>query len=683
MGGAKDSIDRVKSSLQEASKQAGNLYDNLSKTIDGVIGLNDLNEMYKKISGSIEGATTQSVEFLNKLKASTEVGAAKLTMIALAGAGISGVSSEFSKLAGSASGATAQVDSLSAMLDKIPVAKGVTKVISNVMKLGESAKNMENNFLKQAAAGGNLNEVINALGGAAEKSGKPFAKLDNLMTTYYKQTSNIGIATGLTSGQVKTYYDELQKIPGILKQTVNGTHALEAAIKVARGSFQDIGTVTQAMGEMFLKYRTNADAALGVISKMHRVAQALNLPMDQMSGFTKATAEQFKYLGDNTKGAVNLIAKLGTALKDELGPETMKELVSTVAKGIGDLSMAQKAFLGGQTGGAGGLKGAFEIDLLLEKGKVDEVYEKVQTSLAKQIGGPIVTLEEASRSESAAAQMAKQVQLLTSGPLKMVDSAQQAYKLLEAMKTGTGAADALTKEAPEKALEAVTERGNKIIERQYNKIIAIKNKLDFAAEMQAITAQEAVRQTVGFETKWGVNLFAGISKLEEKLKMKKGTFMTSREEASVMASKAQVTAKTEGGVQLESVSEVAKGVVASIVEMKRLKEQALGTGAKKKTAAGVEVSTAEDMIKAIPSEKILKDRTGKDLIEDFRRQHPLGGAATGAAIEADKKPTPTQNINIDVTCSSCGKRMLDASANGVAKFVIRHQSTSNQGGAIG
>jgi hypothetical protein len=124
------------------------------------------------------------------------------------------------------------------------------------------------------------------------------------------------------------------------------------------------------------------------------------------------------------------------------------------------MDTAQKAFLSSQTGGAGGLRGSFEIDMMMREGNMGEVYKKMEQSLRQQFGGNITTLEEGSQSDTAAAQLEKQKQFLMSGPFgNIVKSADQAYRLLEAFKdSGPGGIDinALSKSTEGALQEALT-----------------------------------------------------------------------------------------------------------------------------------------------------------------------------------------------------------------------------------
>jgi len=70
----------------------------------------------------------------------------------------------------------------------------------------------------------------------------------------------------------------------------------------------------------------------------------------------------------------------------------------------------------------------------MREGKIDQVFEKVRQQMQKQFGR-IVTLDEASQSQGAAAQMTKQMMILRQGPLgQFARSDVEAQRILEGFK---------------------------------------------------------------------------------------------------------------------------------------------------------------------------------------------------------------------------------------------------------
>ena len=189
----------------------------------------------------------------------------------------------------------------------------------------------------------------------------------------------------------------------------------------------------------------------------------------------------------------------GTALKDSgIGPEGIAELVGNVTGVISKLDVAQRAFVSGQTGGAGGLAGGYELAYQMQEGNADEVGNKVMETLKNMMGGNLVTLDDARKDSGAAAQMAKQVQMLTSGPLAIAGNEGQAFKIIEAMSKGTSFADEMSVGGtPDAILQTTVERGNKIQELQMNKLTEIHNVMKTTATVAALSADNERRNFLG------------------------------------------------------------------------------------------------------------------------------------------------------------------------------------------
>ena len=120
-----------------------------------------------------------------------------------------------------------------------------------------------------------------------------------------------------------------------------------------------------------------------------------------------------------------------------LSAKQAAELIGDMTSGIAKMDMAEKGFLSSQTGGAGGLRGAFEIEGLLREGKTDEVMKKIEENIKKNFGGKIFSLKDAQESDYGASQFMMQRELLKSGSfgIKPQNDA-QATRILEAMSNG-------------------------------------------------------------------------------------------------------------------------------------------------------------------------------------------------------------------------------------------------------
>ena len=140
-------------------------------------------------------------------------------------------------------------------------------------------------------------------------------------------------------------------------------------------------------------------------------------------------------LGNNTDASAKIFENFESRLNQVgISAEKSRSIIFNFTKGIADLDVAHRSFLSQQSGGPGGLAGGYKISNMIADGKLDEVTKIAEESLRKQMGGRIVTRQEAEQSETGAAQYTKQLQLLRQGPLgSLATNEQDAMKLLEGM----------------------------------------------------------------------------------------------------------------------------------------------------------------------------------------------------------------------------------------------------------
>ena len=449
-----------------------------------------LNSDLKSMSSTI---TTSAKDIINNFGGI----AAEIAGVGLAAKGIITVPNAFKEIGSSAHNASFQIsdfNSQMASLSKLlpESVENAIKGVGNVLEIGQSARNFENAILEAVAAGGNMGDMLNVIGNNLEG-------MDGQMSQWVMQQQKIADATGMSTSQVLSLSHQLAKVPEALRDGVtvgkDATRAysdLEAIIRTAHGSFQDVGDVIKDVTFSINTLGSSTQQALEFTARMAAVSQSLKMPLDLVRDFTHRAAEGFKFLGDNTQGAISIMANMGPALREGgLGPAAVQEIVSGFTKGVTDMDIAQKAFVSAQTGGAGGLQGAFEIELALREGNLEEVANRVQNTLEGMIGGPLVTLEEAATSQAAAAQMTKQIQFLTTGPLKVAQNEQQAIALVEAMaRQQRGEFGELGTSSPTEALEKAIGRGASREERQIDLLQLMSNE----AQAQTMYLSQIVDQ---------------------------------------------------------------------------------------------------------------------------------------------------------------------------------------------
>jgi hypothetical protein len=401
-------------------------------------------------------------------------------------------------------------ESFMAMVKLIDPELTKTKTVQYLASLSayaDASKRFEMGLVMSAAATGQLADVIGT-------TGQNIDSLALRSEAFSDMTVTIGNASGYSAGQVAKYAKELMSIPGALVDAdkpglVAGEriHFLDAAMKVATGTGQTFEQVMEDMTFSFENMGVKGQPALEFSARMQNASQALGMPLKFVKQYTEDAASAFSLYAEDTKAAadmsqsaINIMGRIGPALQSSgLGPKAITDVVKGVTDGISRMDTAQKAFLSSQTGGAGGLQGAFQIDQMLAEGKIDEVFDKVKQNMTQKLGGPIVTRKEAASSPEAAAQFQKQIMFMMSPAMGgMAKDQASAVKLLEAMASGKGEMPQGLQDK-DKALHDVMERGSKLQERGNNTLVRIANASERMATLQAITSYEKSRQIGGSE----------------------------------------------------------------------------------------------------------------------------------------------------------------------------------------
>ncbi len=373
-------------------------------------------------------------------------------------------------------------------LGEIPLLGAFQKFVSTAGTSIDTVNNLETSLLALHGSSGDLTKVFT-------ESGASESNLTNLTNEFNNSIVRTAQNTGASIPSIVAFTSSVLKIPelynNIISTNLSGNISyVEAAMKVARGTTQDYNDVLEVTRNQYENMNIKGQSSLELMSRMYGVSQSLGIPFNYISGQIKSVSEQFKFLGDNTQGALNIIDGLGKKLLDSgLGPKAVQELIGNVVTQLNSLDVAQKSLLSSITGGAGGLQGGFQIDELLAQGKVDEVYKKMEAALKQQFGGKVTTLKEGSESQSAAGQLQKEVSFLTQGPFgALVKSSGEAYKLLESFKSGAAPTQAKTEDQLKEGLNKTVDTGREIDQLQYTEL----QKIASATEALRINSAQQV-----------------------------------------------------------------------------------------------------------------------------------------------------------------------------------------------
>jgi hypothetical protein len=384
---------------------------------------------------------------------------------------------------------------LTQLMEKVPGGKTFNLMLSNIKDNASFGQRAEAQMVGMLSAGGNLNKMF-------DDQGDIIGNLAATTQKYENSLSNVAEANGMTIASVGKYAEAFNAIPGVMDENITMSEnlggemsSLNAAMKVMTGSGQNMDAVMKAMSTAYVNLgnpmgavNDKAGKGLTLFATMSTLSKDLNMQFGETAGFLGKVAEQFKYVGNNTEAAARVMMKFMDALRNTgLTSSASTDIIQGMIKSVGELTIGTKAFVSARSGGPGGFQGAMQMEKLNREGKSDEVMMMVLNTMKQQFGGRIVTSDEATKSQDAAAQFVKQREMMKSGVFgNMVGSGpgadEKATKLLDALASGN-----LGKAAKvgDKALESVANQGNSL-QKETNTIL---NKVALASERTAMATQ--------------------------------------------------------------------------------------------------------------------------------------------------------------------------------------------------
>ncbi len=318
---------------------------------------------------------------------------------------------------------------------------GLKNIVGGNIAALEANNQMANAMLANAAKIGNITfKPGENIGDAYLEFNKSIAQTEKLLLGLHD-------STGVQTEQLSELYTQMSRMPNIFEKTGEATtalgkninvsgqdmNALEAITKVAAGTFQELGVVTDKVRDMRGKYNMSTESSLQLISMESVSSQKLGIDLETTASVMEGMIEKVGMLSNNVEASDRVFENMASRLNQVgISGKQAGSIIKTFTDQVGGLEIAQRAFLSQQSGGPGGLMGAFQITKMISEGKLDEVAKMAEASLKKQMGGRIVSMEEASRSEQAATQYTKQLKLLQGGAFgSLAHDENSAIKLLE------------------------------------------------------------------------------------------------------------------------------------------------------------------------------------------------------------------------------------------------------------
>lgn len=373
--------------------------------------------------------------------------------------------------------------------------EGINAYITKQFAAADASNRLRDTILSNAVNTGKYGDILRS-------SGDKLQLLTNLVENHNEVMINAQGITGMTTEQIQSYYNELNKIPGAFDNVVQAGNGFNISMLAATATLSSAtrlssSEITKLMRKAYDEYGVSDERALKFVARMSESSNSLKLPFENVKNYMEGVAKETGMLGENIDSASRILNEYSSSFtKLGLSAGQATHLISGMTSQVTSMNIAQKAFLSSQSGGPGGLMGAFQIDKLIKDHKLDEVMKMVETQLKKQFG-TIVTLDEASQSQQSAAQFAKQMTILKSGPLgQFAKTDSEAQKILEALKNKdtTAFKQSIEETKPsEKPVEKFLEIGNSLQEKSLTLFSRMAGGID------ALVQRGAVSSSVGTE----------------------------------------------------------------------------------------------------------------------------------------------------------------------------------------
>ena len=356
-----------------------------------------------------------------------------------------------------------------------------------------------------------------------ERTTNQYEKLNEYVDTQRALISRIGAETGVGADKAMEFYMTLRSIPGIMQQSADvagkGSQSLfQTVVEISQGSKIPLETLKTAFEEarksgnlMDSDLKNAGTNAAQYLASMTDAASKLKIEFSEVSSYADSVGKSFKYFGSEGISSIKILGELMPALQGTgLSAQNSRELIQGMVNAISSLSEAQKGFISQQTGGPGGLQGAFQIDMMLREGKLFEVFQKVKETMTQQMG-PLVSLKEASGSQEAAAQYERQQLMLRSGPLgKLVEGIGGSERLIDAMKAAQEGNINPLKEASE-SLKDMSNKSENNRNRDMTILTDLQDKASMIRDYNRQIAQNTLDSLLLVKSTGGRQTLAGTS----------------------------------------------------------------------------------------------------------------------------------------------------------------------------
>lgn len=397
---------------------------------------------------------------------------------------------------------------LAASLGKvIPAGANIPLFIGNLLKSADASLAAQNAILKMAGATGQLDNVLKAAYVSADNK---MGNMNEIISSHQQMIATTGNIVNLLPDQVEKAYAQLGVIPKGLEGSMNAAgdvgaraggqvNKLTAAILTAVGSQQDFKDVAEALRVSFREYNMETSKALQFSAQIAEVSRKTGTELEIVRRALLSSAEafgKFNMKGEDaskiTKGLSSIMNEYTQRLVSAgMGTNRAVATVQNMTKSIETMSMAQKAFLSAQTGGPGGLMGAFQLDKMMAEDP-KKVFELTRQAMLQQIG-PIVSAEAARTNQGAADARYGQLLMLQQSPLaKFAQNDQDAGKILDMFEAQGRGED--VQELQDNILADTMDKGLQIQDMSHTELVNIRTLIERGQAAASISSLGGIQK---------------------------------------------------------------------------------------------------------------------------------------------------------------------------------------------
>ena len=392
---------------------------------------------------------------------------------------------------------------------------GVMTTAAAFFTSADNITRLQYSMMQMTTAGSGMQTLLDAVG-------SDFQNLDKVTEAYTNTLNKVTASLGGSKKAQETaalYMAQINKMPGGLNILTKSTEIagkqtdlLTASINIAAISgrkeeevLEDINKVLQGYKSALDDSNDAAGAAATLTARMATIAGTLHANIQDVRGALMESTDAFKMFvmdgasaADMTKGMADAMENYTSSLEAVGVPAANAiEMFKNYTGVMKNMNLGQQAFLSTMSGGAGGLRGAFQIQDKIARGDFEGLRRDAEATI-KKLTGPIVSREQAMKSEQAAATYTRQIQILQQGPLgSMAKTMPEAEALLKAMQEGKKMPAATTEKSPENKMQDAMKAGQKIQQDSYTELTKINTSLNTLVLQAGLANKKTTRDVLG------------------------------------------------------------------------------------------------------------------------------------------------------------------------------------------